>query len=54
MASSSPAEYAGYLHMGMMSMGSWWTLTIIWLVNLLLAGFIGAKLYTEEGTTAAA
>lgn len=45
---------AGYLHMGMMSMGSWWTLAIIWLVNLLLAAFIGAKLYTEEGTTAAA
>ena len=39
---------AGYLHMGMMSMGTWWTLAIIWLVNLLLAAFIGAKLYTEE------
>ena len=45
---------AGYLHMGMMSMGTWWTFAIIWLVNLLLAAFIGAKLYTEEGSTATA
>ena len=43
---------AGYLHMGMMSMGTWWTLAIIWLVNLLLAAFIGGKLYTEEGSAA--
>jgi hypothetical protein len=40
---------AGYLHMGMMSMSSWWMLAIIWLVNLLLGAFVGAKLYTEEG-----
>src|SRR6266545_7690899 len=25
---------AGYLQMGLMSMGSWWTVAIIWLVNL--------------------
>jgi hypothetical protein len=42
---------ANYLQLGMMSLGTWWTLAIIWLVNLLLAAFIGGKLYTEEGSS---
>jgi hypothetical protein len=39
---------AGFLHMGMMSSGLWWSFAIIGLVNFLLAGWIGARLYTEE------
>ena len=32
---------AGYMHMGMMSTGLWTTFGLIWLVNLLLASFVG-------------
>ena len=45
---------AGYLSMGMMSMGTWWMYSLIWLVNLMLAAFLGAKLYTEEGSATVA
>jgi hypothetical protein len=45
---------AGYLQMGLMSMGLWWTVAIILLVNLSLAAWVGAMLYTEEGTPGAA
>lgn len=44
---------AGYVQMGMMSTGLWGTFAVIWLVNLVLAAWVGAKLYTEEGGTAA-
>lgn len=44
----------GYLQMGMMSMGLWWTFACLWLVNLVLSAIVGAKLYTEEGSAAAA
>ncbi len=43
---------AGYLQMGMMTAGSWLLYVVIWLVNLLLAAWVGAKLYTEEGPAA--
>ncbi len=45
---------ASSLMMGMMSMRLWWTTGIIWLVNLLIAAWVGAKIYTEEGAPAAA
>jgi len=44
---------SGYMQMGMMSSGTWWTYAFIWLVNLLLAAWVGGKLYTEEGAAAA-
>jgi len=42
----------GYLQMGMMTVGSWMMYSIIWLINLLLAAWVGGKLYAEEGTAA--
>ncbi len=36
--------------MGIMSPGLWLTYPAIWLVNLLLAAMVGAKVYTEEGS----
>ena len=39
---------SGYLHMGMMSSGLWLSFALIELVNFLLAGWVGAWLYTEE------
>lgn len=44
----------GYLQIGLMSMWSWWMVAIIWLVNLMLAAWVGAKLYTEEGSATVA
>jgi hypothetical protein len=40
--------YSGYLHMGMMSMGLWWTFAFVGLVNFLISAWVGAKLYTED------
>ena len=45
---------AGYLQIGLMSTASWFIFAIIWLVNLMLAAYVGARLYTEEGSAAAA
>jgi hypothetical protein len=39
---------SGYLHMGMMSAGLWWSFAIIGLVNFLLSGWVGARLYSED------
>jgi hypothetical protein len=39
---------SGYMHMGMMSSGLWWTFAFIGLVNFLLSAWAGAKFYTEE------
>jgi hypothetical protein len=39
---------SGYLHMGMMSSGLWWTFAIVGLVNFLLSGWVGARLYSED------
>jgi len=40
---------SGYLHMGMMSTGLWFTFALLGLVNFLLSAWAGAKFYTEEG-----
>ncbi|HYN82830.1 MAG TPA: hypothetical protein VES88_15180 [Gemmatimonadaceae bacterium] len=45
---------AGYLHMGAMSAATWWMYACFWLVGLLVAAIVGGKLYTEEGSAAAA
>ena len=39
---------SGYMHMGMMSSGLWWTFAVLGLVNFLLSAWAGAKFYTEE------
>ena len=39
--------YSGYLHMGMMSSGLWWSFAFVGLVNFLLSAWAGAKFYTE-------
>lgn len=41
---------SGYLHMGMMSTGLWFTFALLGLVNFLLSAWAGARFYTEEGT----
>ena len=43
--------YSGYMQMGMMSSGLWWTFSIFGLVNFLAATWVGAWLYTEGATT---
>ncbi|HEV2018654.1 MAG TPA: hypothetical protein VGQ98_10155 [Gemmatimonadaceae bacterium] len=40
--------YSGYLHMGMMSQGLWWTFAFFGLVNFLASAWAGAKFYSEE------
>ena len=40
---------SGYLHMGMMSTGLWFTFAVLGLVNFLLSAWAGAKFYTEDG-----
>jgi hypothetical protein len=42
--------YSGYMHMGMMSAGLWWTFAFIGLVNFLVSAWVGAWLYTEDAT----
>lgn len=42
----------GYKETGLMSPGLWWTYSLIWLVNLLLASIVGARVYSEEPGTA--
>lgn len=44
---------SGYVAMGMTSTGLFGTEIIIGLINLLLAAWVGAKLYTEESAPAA-
>jgi len=39
---------SGYLHMGMMSAGLWWSFAIIGLVNFLVSAWVGARLYSED------
>jgi hypothetical protein len=41
---------SGYLHMGMMSTGLWMQFAFFGLVNFLISAWVGARLYTEEGT----
>jgi hypothetical protein len=40
--------YSGYLHMGMMSTGLWSSFAFVGLVNFVLSGWVGAKLYSED------
>ena len=44
----------GYLQMGMMAMDTWLLYALFLLVGLILAAIVGGKLYTEEGSGAAA
>jgi hypothetical protein len=39
---------SGYLHMGMMSQGLWWTFAFLGLVNFLVSAWAGAKFYSED------
>ncbi len=39
---------AGYLMMGVMSMGTWWMFGIAWLVNLIISANVGAMIYSED------
>jgi hypothetical protein len=39
---------SGYMHMGMMSSGLWWTLAFIGLVNFWVSAWVGARLYSED------
>jgi hypothetical protein len=39
---------SGYLHMGIMSSGLWWTFALIGLVNFWVSAWVGAKLYSED------
>ncbi|MFL5464247.1 MAG: hypothetical protein ACJ791_00545 [Gemmatimonadaceae bacterium] len=43
---------AGFRQMGMMSPGLWWMFAFVGLVNFLLAAWAGARIYSEETTTA--
>ena len=42
---------SNYLMMGMMSRGLWLTYAVVWLVNLLVATIVGAKIYSEDSTS---
>ena len=42
----------GYLHMGMMSSGLWWSFAIAGLINFFLSAWAGAKVYTEDSVVA--
>jgi hypothetical protein len=39
---------SGFMHMGMMSAGLWWTFAFIELVNFLISAWVGARLYSED------
>jgi hypothetical protein len=39
---------SGYMHMGIMSSGLWWSFAIVGLVNFLVSAWVGAKLYSED------
>lgn len=41
---------SGYMHMGMMSSGLWWTFALLGLVNFFLSAWAGAKVYSEDST----
>lgn len=43
----------GYKEMGIMSSGLWYSFSLVWLVNLLLASMVGAWIYSEKGADAA-
>ena len=39
---------SGYMHMGMMSSGLWWTFAFLQLVNFLASAWAGAWVYSED------
>ncbi len=39
---------SGYMHMGMMSSGLWWSFAFVGLVNFLVSSWVGAKVYSED------
>ena len=39
---------SGFMHMGMMSPGLWWTFAFLGLVNFLVSAWVGARLYSED------
>jgi hypothetical protein len=41
---------SGFMQMGIMSSGLWWTFAFIALVNFLVSASVGAKLYSEDST----
>lgn len=44
--------YLGYLFNGMMSGTTWTMASVIALINVTLASWVGARIYSEEGATA--
>jgi hypothetical protein len=38
----------GYMQMGMLSTGLWWTFAFVALVNFVLSAWVGARLYSED------
>jgi hypothetical protein len=42
---------SGYLHMGMMSQGLWWSFAFLGLVNFLVSAWVGARVYSEDSVT---
>ncbi|HEX3533027.1 MAG TPA: hypothetical protein VHT23_02330 [Gemmatimonadaceae bacterium] len=40
--------YSGYMQMGMMSTGLWWSFAFLGFVNFFLSAWAGAKLYSED------
>ena len=42
---------SGYMHMGIISSGLWWSLAFIGLVNFLVSAWAGARLYSEDSAT---
>jgi hypothetical protein len=46
----SGISYYGYLSMGMMSSGLWLEYSLVGLVNLVIAGCVGAAIYKENAT----
>jgi hypothetical protein len=39
--------YSGYMHMGMMSAGLWWSFAFVGAVNFFVSAWAGAKIYSE-------
>lgn len=39
---------SGFMHMGIMSPGLWWTFAFLGLVNFLVSAWVGARLYSED------
>lgn len=44
--------YSGYFMMGMMSAALWLSFSVLALINLVVAAWVGARVYTEEGAAA--